>query len=85
MPATVRWRGGGGLGPAGELLDQAAGDARRDQGVPGGDDADRGEDVVQRHVLDEESGRAGAQRAVDVVVVVEGGQDEDAGSARDLR
>jgi hypothetical protein len=49
------------LGPPGELLDQASGDARGDERVAGGDDTDGGEDVVEGHVLDEEPAGAGAQ------------------------
>lgn len=52
-----------------ELLDQASGDARRDEGVTGGHDAGGGEDVVQRHVLDQESAGPRPERGVDVVVV----------------
>ncbi len=63
----------------GELLDEPAGDAGRDQRVAGRDHADRGQDVLQRHVLDQEAARAGAQRGVHVVVVVERGQHDDPG------
>ena len=63
-------------GLAGELRDQAAGDAGRDDGVAGRDDADCRQEVVQRHVLDQEPARPGPQRAVDVVIVVERGEHE---------
>ena len=75
-PLSGAWDG---LGPAGELLDQAAGDGRGDQGVTGGDGPDRGQDLLQRHVLDQEAAGSGAQRGVDVLVVVEGGQHDHAG------
>jgi hypothetical protein len=54
----------GRLGPVGELGHEAAGDDRRDQRVADGDHADRGQDVLQRHVLDQEPARPGAQRGV---------------------
>jgi DNA-binding NarL/FixJ family response regulator len=63
-----------------ELPDQAAGDARRDYGVAGRDHADRGQDVFQCHVLDQEPAGPGPQRAVDVVIVVEGGEHEHPGA-----
>jgi len=47
---------------------------RRDDGVARRDDADRSHDVFQRHVLDQETAGAGPQRAVDRIVVVEGGE-----------
>jgi hypothetical protein len=53
-----------GAGLVGELPDQAPGDARRDDGVAGRDHADRGQDVVQCHALDQESACSGPQRAV---------------------
>ncbi len=67
-----------GSGLAGELRDQAAGDARRDDGVAARDHADRGQDVLQSHVLDQEAAGPGAQRAVNVVIVVERGEHEHA-------
>lgn len=45
-----------------EPRDQAAGDAGGDDGVAGGGDADRGQDVLQCHVLDQEPARPGAAR-----------------------
>src|SRR5581483_6553043 len=66
----------GQLPVGGELVDQPAGDGGREQGVSCGDDADRGDDVGQCHVLDQESAGAREQRGVDVVVVVERGQNQ---------
>ena len=51
-----------GAGLAGELPDQAAGDAWRDDGVADRHHADRGQDVLQRHVLDQEPARPGPER-----------------------
>ena len=63
----------------GELLDETAGDAGRDQRVARRDHADRGQDVLQRHVLDQEAARAGPQRGVHVIVIVERGEHDDPG------
>ena len=43
---------------------------------------DRLEQVLRRHVLEQEPARAGAQRLVDVLVEVERRQDQDAGGVR---
>ena len=68
-----------GVGPGGELGDQLAGDARREEGVAGGDDPHAGEQVLGRRVLEQEAAGPGPQRAVDVLVEVEGREDQDAG------
>jgi hypothetical protein len=61
---------------AGEAGDEAPGDTGRDERVACGGDTDRGQDVVQGHVFDQEPAGAGPQRAVDVLVGVEGGEDD---------
>jgi hypothetical protein len=71
-----------GLGPAGELGDQAAGDARRQQRLAAGDDPDRVEQLLRRGVLEHESAGPAAQRLEDVLVLVEGGHHEDPGQRR---
>ena len=52
--AVERGRRRGGL-RGGELPDEAAGHRVGEQGLSGGYHPDGGEDVVQRHVLDQES------------------------------
>ena len=55
------------------------------QRAAGGDDADRGDQLLLGRVLEQEAARAGAQRLVDVLVEVEGGEHEHArpaGAAR---
>ena len=64
--------------PRGEVLDQAPGDRGREQRAAVGDDADRGQQLVLGGVLEQEAARAGAQRLVDVLVEVEGGEHEHA-------
>jgi hypothetical protein len=59
---------------AGELLDEPAGDGRRQEGLAGGDDADGRDQVVGGGVLEQEPAGAGAERLVHVVVEVEGRQ-----------
>ena len=61
------------------LLDQPTGQRRRQQGVTGRHDGDAVDQPVRRGALQQEPGRARAQRAVHVLVQVVGGQDEDAG------
>ena len=90
-PGRVSWVAGAGLlagaeflagaGPgirlgAGELADQAPGDARREQCLPGGHHPDGGEQVGGQRVLEQEAAGPGPQRREDVLVQVEGGQDE---------
>jgi hypothetical protein len=57
-----------GLGAAGELADQAAGDARGQQRIAVGQGADRRQQFLGCGVLEQEPAGAGPQRAVDVVV-----------------
>ena len=71
----------GGRLPEGEGLDQAPGDAGREQGVAAVDGGHRGEQPFRPGVLEQEPGGSGAQRAVDVLVEVEGGQHEHPGRA----
>jgi hypothetical protein len=59
------------------VIDEAAGDARGEQGLAGGQDADRVEEVGGRSVLEQEAARPGPQRRVHVVVEVEGREDQD--------
>ena len=61
-------------GGARELLDQAPGDRRRQQRLALGHDADPGHELLGRDVLEQEAAGPGAQRLVDVLVEVEGGQ-----------
>ena len=61
----------------GEALDEPAGDAGGEEGLAGGDDPDGVEDVFWSGVFEEEPAGAVAQRLVDVVVEVEGGEDDD--------
>src|ERR1017187_8045820 len=70
--------GCGGPGRAGELLDQAPGDARGEQCVARGDDPDGVQQVARQRALEQESARPGAQCRVDVLIEVESGQDEHA-------
>ena len=61
-----------------EPLEQAPGHRRGDQRLARRHDADRGDEVRGRHVLEQEPARAGAQRLDDVLVRVERRQDEHA-------
>ena len=65
-------------GPPGlrELADQPPGDRRGEQCLAGGDHADRLEQPLRGGVLEQETARARPQRVEDVLVQVEGGQDE---------
>ena len=67
---------GGSGGWDGELADEALGGAGREDGVAGGDGADRGDQVVGLGVFEQEAAGARAQPGVDVVVQVERGQDQ---------
>ena len=70
--------GGAGLGTSGELLDETAGDLRGDERVPVGHDPHGVEEVDRERVLQQEAAGPGAERLVDVLVEVEGGEDHDA-------
>jgi hypothetical protein len=63
--------------PARERRDQAAGDARGEQGVAAGGDPHRADQILRLGVLEQEAARAGPQRLVDVIVGLERGQDDD--------
>src|SRR5205085_6533808 len=65
-------------GPAGELADQAAGDAGRQQSITAGHGAHRLHELRRVGVLDEEAAGADAQGLEDVLVEVERGEDDDA-------
>ena len=78
--------GGGAAGraAAGELLDQAARDRGREQRLAVGDDPDAGDQLLGGRVLEQEAAGAGAQGLVDVLVEVEGRQDQHPDLARAL-
>jgi hypothetical protein len=65
------------LPDARELFDHAFGDAGGEQSVSARHDADGGEELFRRVVLEQETAGAGAERFVDVLVEVERRQDED--------
>lgn len=56
------------LGLPGELSDELPGDAGGQQRVAGRDDADRGEQVAGRGVLEQEAAGSGAQRREHVLI-----------------
>ena len=60
-----------------ELPDHALGDGGREERVAGGDGPDRRDQLLGRVVLEHEAAGAGAERLVDVLVEVEGREDED--------
>ena len=65
-------------GPGGaEVGQQGAGDGRRDDGVAGGHQPDRIDDVGRWGVLDQESAGAGAEGGHHVLVGLEGGEHDD--------
>src|SRR5215813_3119423 len=68
-----------GTWPAGELGDQAPGDARRQQRLSAGDHPDGFEQLLRRCVLEDEPAGPVAQGFEDVLVLVEGGHHEDPG------
>jgi hydrogenase maturation protein HypF len=68
----------GGVRDARELLDHAPRHGGGEERVAARDGADRGEELLGRVVLEHEAAGARAQRLVDVLVEVEGGQDQDA-------
>ena len=61
----------------GELRDHPTGDRGRQEGVAAGDRAHGGDQLLGRVVLEDEPAGAGLQRPVDVLVEVEGRQDQD--------
>jgi hypothetical protein len=64
-----------------EAFEQSTDRGRAEQGVSARDDSDRVDEIGRSDVLEQKGAGAGADRTVDVVVEVEGGQDEDAGRA----
>ena len=74
------WYDGVVAGPGHELLDEAAGDRRCEQGIAGRQHPHGGDQVVRRGVLQQEAAGTGAYRLVDVVVEVERRQDQDLGA-----
>ena len=72
------------LGSAGELLDEAAGDARRQQGVAVHDRPHGAHQLGRLGVLDEEAVGPGPDRLEDVLVEVERREDHDAGAGEAL-
>ncbi len=64
---------------SGELTDEAVGSARRQDGVACGDGVDGGDQAGGLGVFEQEAAGAGPQPGVDVVVEVEGGQDQHLG------
>ena len=71
--------GSAGVGDLGELVDEPAGRGGSQDRVAGGHRADGGEQVCWRCVLEQESAGAGLEPGEDVLVQVEGGQDQDLG------
>src|SRR5829696_5605906 len=67
-----RWAG------ACELGDQAPGDLRGEQSLARGDDTNCRDELLSGVVLEHEAARAGAQRLVDILVEIKGGENEDA-------
>ena len=77
---------GGAPGPAvGERLEQPGGDARGDQRVAVGGGVDGLGEQRRPGVLEQEAAGAGPQRGVDVLVEVEGGDDDDGERVVDAR
>jgi len=64
------------VGSFGELGDQPPGDRGCEERLAGGDDADCVQELVRASVLEQEAARARAQSGVDVVVEIEGGENE---------
>jgi len=67
----------GPFGAAGDVGDQPAGHAGRQQRVAAGHHPDGLDQLGRLGVLDQETAGPGAQRLVDVLVGLEGGQDDD--------
>ena len=64
-----------GVRPRRQVLDEPAGDARRQERVAAGHDADGVEDLLGRGVLQQEAAGAGLDCGVHVLVEVERGED----------
>jgi hypothetical protein len=83
LPASqlAEYRGNCSRGPhgAGEAADETPGGEGVDERAPGGDSANRADELRLRRVLEDEPARPALQRPVDVLVVVEGSQHQHAG------
>ena len=75
--AVVGSRDDGRVGPFAEVLEEAHGDRRRNEGVTGGGGADCLDEQGGTGVLEQEAAGAVANRRVDVLVVVERRDDDD--------
>jgi hypothetical protein len=62
-----------------ELLDEPAGDVGGEQGIAGGDVADGGGQLAGPDRLEQKAAGPGPHGLIDVLVVVEGGQDQHPG------
>src|SRR5947209_976596 len=69
---------GGASGPAGELLHKTAGHTRGQQGIAAGHGPYSGHQLGRVRVFHQEAAGADAQRLEDILVKVEGGEDDDA-------
>ena len=74
--AACWWSAGWSGWAVGELADQAGRGGRREDGVAGGDGMDSSDQAVRLGVFEQEAAGAGPQPRVDVIVKVEGGQDQ---------
>ena len=74
---VLRRRARGGAWRGGHLGDDAAGDLGREQGVAAPDGADRLDELVGLAVLEQEAAGPGVEAVEEVVVAVEGGEDDD--------
>jgi hypothetical protein len=73
----------GGLGrEAAEHFEDAAGDAGRHGRTAGGDFGEGGGEFGERGGFEQVAGGAGADRAVDLLVILEGGENHDLGGRR---
>ena len=64
------------MADAAEAADHSLRHGRRQKGVPGGDRTDCGDQLLWRIVLEDEAAGPGIQRVVDVLVEVEGREDQ---------
>ena len=74
LGSSFRWQ----RRPIREVGDQPAGNAGREQRVARGDHPDRGQQLGKGAALQRESARSGSHRLEDILIKVEGGEDEDA-------
>jgi hypothetical protein len=68
-----QWPGGRG---GGERFDEAPGDRRGQEGVSGGDHADRVRELGGLAVFEQESARTGTEGVKDILIEIERGQDQ---------